>query len=93
MKKKTKIILALVIGFGVAMLIMTIAIFIGYTKAYNTGVETSLVKIIGIPIYQLTRSGSEYIGESKGSFMGIVCGICMVLSVTMEEIIVRIRKK
>lgn len=93
MKKKDKIILALVIGFIVAMLIMAIAIFFGYAKAYSTGVETSFVRLLEIPIYQLTKSGSEYIGESKGIFMGIVCGICMALSVAIEEITGRIRKR
>lgn len=75
------------------MLIMAIAIFFGYTKAYSTDAETSLVRLIGIPIYELTKSGSEYIGESKGIFMGIVCGVCMALSIAIEEMIGHIRKK
>lgn len=93
MKRKAKIILALVIGFIVAMLIMAIAIFFGYTKAYSTNAETLLVRLAGIPIYQLTKNGSEYIGESKSVLMGSVCGFCMALSVAMEEIIGRIRKR
>lgn len=68
MKQGVKIILALVIGFAVAMLLMTVAIFFGYTNAYDTGVETFVVRFAGIPIYKLTKSG-DYVGESQG-----VCG-------------------
>lgn len=93
MKKHVKITIALVGGFVVAMLLMTIAIFIGYTKAYDTGVETSIVRLVGIPIYTLTKSGSKYVGESQGVYMGLVCGICMFLSVATEEIIALIKKK
>lgn len=93
MKKAVKIISALVIGFAVAMLAMTTAIFFGYTKAYATDVEVALIKLIGIPIYKLTKSGSEYVGESQGAFMGLVCGIGMALGVIAEEVIARIKKK
>lgn len=93
MKKHVKITIALAGGFAVAMLLMTIAIYIGYTKAYDTGVETLIVRLVGIPIYTLTKSGSQYIGQSQGVYMGLVCGICMFLGVATEEIIGRIKKR
>lgn len=93
MKKHVKITIALVGGFLVAMLLMTIAIFIGYTQAYNTGIEASIVRLVGIPIYTLTKSGSKYLGQSQGSYMGLVCGICMLLGAAIEEIIGRMKKK
>lgn len=93
MKKHVKITIALVGGFVAAMLLMTIAIYIGYTKAYDTGVETLIVRLVGIPIYMLTKSGSKCVGQSQGVYMGLVCGICMVLGVAIEEIIGRIKKK
>ena len=52
---------------------------LGYTNAYSTDVNTLTVKILGIPIYELTKSGTEYIGKSIGVYMGAVCGICMAL--------------
>lgn len=93
MKKHVKITIALAGGFVVAMLLKTIAIFFGYTQAYDTGVETLIVRLVGIPIYMLTKSGSKYVGQSQGVYMGLVCGICMVLGVAIEEIIGRIKKK
>lgn len=87
MKKKIKILIALIVGFALAMLLMSVAIYFGYTNAYSTDVNTLTVKILGIPIYELTKSGTEYIGKSIGVYMGAVCGICMALSVIAEELI------
>ena len=81
MKKKIKILIALIVGFALAMLLMSVAIYFGYTNAYSTDVNTLTVKILGIPIYELTKSGTEYIGKSIGVYMGAVCGICMAISV------------
>ena len=86
MKKKIKILIALIVGFALAMLLMSVAIYFGYTNAYSTDVNTLTVKILGIPIYELTKSGTEYIGKSIGVYMGAVCGICMALSVIAEEL-------
>ena len=66
MKKKIKILIALIVGFALAMLLMSVAIYFGYTNAYSTDVNTLTVKILGIPIYELTKSGTEYIGKSIG---------------------------
>ena len=70
MKKKIKILIALIVGFALAMLLMSVAIYFGYTNAYSTDVNTLIVKILGIPIYELTKSGTEYIGKSIGVYMG-----------------------
>lgn len=92
-EKYVKITIALVCGFVVAMLLMTIAIFFGYTKAYDTGVEALIVRLFGIPIYTLTKSGSKCVGQSRGVYMGLSCGICMLLGVATEEIIGRAKKR
>ena len=87
MKRKIKILIALIVGFALAMLLMSVAIYFGYTNAYSTDVNTLTVKILGIPIYELTKSGTEYIGKSIEVYMGAVCGICMAISVIAEELI------
>ena len=86
MKKKVKILIALIVGFALAM-------HFGFTNAYSANVNALTVKILGMPIYELTKSGTEYIGKSIGIYMGAVCGICMVLSVIVEELISKIRHK
>lgn len=93
MKKKIKILIALVVGFAVAMLLMSVVIYFGYTNAYSTDVNALTVKILGIPIYELTKSGTKYVGKSIGIYMGAVCGICMLLSVVVEELISKARHK
>ena len=93
MKKKIKILIALIVGFVLAMLLMSVAIYFGFTNAYSTNVNALTVKILGIPIYELTKSGTEYIGKSIGTYMGAVCGIFMALSVIAEELISKARHK
>ncbi|MGI6755358.1 MAG: DUF5963 family protein [Atopobiaceae bacterium] len=93
MKKKFKILIGLAVGFAIAMLLMSIAIYFGFTNAHSTDVNALTVKILGIPIYELTKSGTKYIGKSKEIYMGVVCGICMALSVIAEELISKARHK
>ena len=93
MKKRTKILIALIVGLALAMLLMGISIYFGFTSAYNTGVNTLTVKILGIPIYELTKVGTEYVGNPIGIYMGVVCGICMAFSVIAEEFISKVRHK
>ena len=93
MKKKIKIVAALVIGFAAAMKLMSVVIYFGCVNAYSTNGDTLTVKVVGIPVYELTKSGTEYIGKTIGIYMGVVFGICMVLSVIVEGIISRVRHK
>ena len=93
MKKKIKILIALIVGFALAMLLMSVAIYFGFTNAYSTDVNALTVKILGISIYELTKTGTEYISKAIGINMGAVCGICMALCVISEEIISKARRK
>ena len=93
MKMKNRILIALAIGFVIAMLLMSVKIYFGFTNAYRTNVNAQTVKILGIPIYELTKSGTEYFGKSNRIYMGAVCGICMTLSVIIEEIFFKIRQE
>ena len=86
MKKKIKLLLTLIVGFAVAMLIMGIFIYFGYVKAYETGVELFTVKILGLPVYQLIKTGDSYVGENMGIYMGIFCGVCMIVAVIIGEL-------
>lgn len=78
---------------SVAMLIMGIFIYFGYTKAYDTNVELFTVKILGLPVYQLIKTGDSYVGEGKGIYMGIFCGICMGIGVIIEKVGTALRKR
>lgn len=93
MNKKIKIIIALVLGFIIAMILMGICIYFGYTKAYSTKVNALTVKIFKIPIYRIIKDESKYVGKSLGINMGIFCGIFMIISIFIEEIISHIKHK
>lgn len=82
---KNRILIALAVGFVIAMLLMSVKIYFGFTNAYSTNINVITVKILGIPIYELTKSGSEYLGKSIGIHMGAVCGLCMTLSVILKR--------
>lgn len=87
---KKKIIITLLASFIIAMIIMSVAIFIAYTSAYKTGVGASTVKLLGLPIYEIFKSGTKYKGHSKGIYMGVFSGICMFLGVLIEVFIDKI---
>lgn len=93
MKKSVKRIIAVAIGFAFAMLLMSVFIYIGYTNAYSSGVDTFNVNVLGIPIYNLTKVGSKYVGESKGIYMGLLCGICMLVAFAVKIVIEKVKKK
>lgn len=55
--------------------------------------DYEIINTLGIPIYELIKSGTEYVGKTKEIYMGTVCCICMLLSVTVEELISRVKHK
>lgn len=93
MKKRVKIAIALAIGCLVALMLMSIVIYFGYTNAYRTSVDTLTVELFGFPIYELTKSGTAYVGKTIGVYMGAVCGICMLFSLIVEELVSKITHK
>jgi len=93
MGKKWKAVISVVIGFAFAMVLMSIFIYFGYSNAYSADAEEYTVYICGLPIYILTKAGTAYSGATVGVNMGIICGICMLLSFAGERIICRLRHK
>ena len=92
MKNFLKTLVTILTGILIAMALMSIAIYFGYTEAYATNVEKLTVKMIGIPIFKLMKTGTEYTGTQMGPNMGIICGIFIVLSFCVRGIIKAIKK-
>lgn len=90
MNKKIKIIVALISGFVIAMILMGLTIYFAYCQAYSTNIGALTVRVFGIPIYELTRTGTSYIGKS---YMGVLCLIFMLIGLLVEEIISKINSK
>ena len=87
------IVIAAGIGFAVAMAVMAVAIYFGYTDAYASEVDSMQVKLLGLPIYDLLKTGDSYAGSSVGQNMGIVCLIFIAIAICVERIIVRIKAR
>lgn len=83
MKKKIKIIVALVIGFAVAMILMSVVIYFGYINAYSTSVDTLTVKILGIPL--LSAEKTPYIFLSVVGVMIETVVIMAIYSLLIEK--------
>lgn len=93
MKNKMKLVFALIVGLIFALVLMWVLIYLGYSEAYRLNVEAYDVAILGLPIFALTKMGTEYAGQSIGKNMGLVCGICMVASVFFLKLIQKIKNK
>lgn len=92
MKKFLKIAVPILTGFIIAMALMAIMIYFGYTEAYASNVEALTVKMAGIPIYELAKTGAEYKGTALGPNMGIICGIFILLSFCASGVMSAIKK-
>ncbi len=93
LKRGLKIGLSLAAGFAAAMILMSVAIYFGYSRAYRAEAEAYTVKLLGISIYELTRVGSRYAGAAVGPHMGMICGICMAVSLAGGRAMSRFRRR
>lgn len=83
----------MIFGFMAAMILMGISIYFGYCKVYRSGVEQYTVRLLGISIYQLEMAGEEYTGTAIGLYMGIICGICIIISLAVREVLSKLQRK
>ena len=88
-KKIIALIIAIVAGFSLAMLAMSVVIYFGYTDAYASGADSLNVSLFGLDIYTLTKAGEQYNGASIGQNMGIICAGYALAAVLIEQIIIR----
>lgn len=93
MKTALRVVLAWAIGVGVAMLIMAIAIYFGYSNVYRQGQQTSEVYLFGLNIYHLTLQGNKYVGTAVGEEMGKFCSSISLIAIVIEELFRRLRRK
>lgn len=93
MKKSIRIIIILLVGFVIAIVLMAIAIYFGYSDAYSEGGLEHTVNLLGLDIYQLKLVGNEYIGVSDGPAMGKFSCLVMVVTLILEEILHRIVRR
>lgn len=83
------LLLALLLGFALAMAAMAVAIYFGYTDAYRLGTDSHTVSLFGLRIYELTKGKDAYTGAAVGTNMGIFCIVCMLLTTAAEQLLTR----
>lgn len=86
LKTPVRLLIFLTIGFAIAMIFMTIAIYFGYNNAYSSLGNSYSVNLFGLEIYTLTKVGDEYAGTSIEMNMGILCMAFISITVAVEEI-------
>lgn len=91
MKKRIRMALAIGIGFVLAIVSMAITIYFGYVHAYSNGGKIKDVYLFGLKIYRLILEGDNYTGTSLWVNMGIVCALYMGIVLLLEEIIHKLR--
>lgn len=92
MKRRTGVLLAAAAGFGIAMLLMSAAIYLGYCEAYRTGAEEVTVRLCGVSIYRISRSAGGYGGMGIGPHMGAVCAAGSSAAAAAEEAFRKLRQ-
>ena len=92
-KHSTRILISLGTGFILAMIVISMKIYFGYTYAYKSGVDGYMVKVFGISIYAIIRDGDIYLGTAIGKSIGLLYTIFMVCSTILQECITKIRSK
>ena len=60
-------------------------IYFGYTEAYASNVEALTVKMAGIPIYELAKTGAEYKGTALGPNMEVGTDIRIMYGGEIKE--------
>lgn len=93
MKKSIRIIITLAAGFAIAIVLMSVAIYFGYSDAYAQGGLEHSVHLLGLDIYHLRLAGNEYIGQSNGPAMGKFSCLVMVVTLISEEALRRIIRR
>ena len=93
MKNSKTIIIAIIVGLAVAMLVMAVAIYLGYTNAYISNVNEINISIFGINIKKKKKNVDKYIGSSIGQNMGIICVIFIAGAICVERLITKVKSK
>ena len=71
----TRIIFWIVGGIVVGAAIAAVLISMGYSEAYSSNLDTKTVRLLGLPIYYLNKSGDSYSGSinmANMMFSGII---------------------
>ena len=92
LKKILKIAVPILTGLLIASVLMAVIISFGYTEAYASNAEKLTVKMVGLPIYELNRTSSEYTGTGLGLNMGIISGSFILFSFVVSGVISAIKK-
>lgn len=93
MKNNLKRLFALILGFIIGSLFVSVLIFIGYYHVYETSAKSFIVTFLGLPLYEIVQSGKTYVGTAIGPNIGIISSLFALLALLVKEAWGRLAKK
>lgn len=77
-----RITIAIVVGILISVAVTAIMIAVGYSHAYANNSADADVRLLGVPLYHITRNGEQYTGQpvmQNMVFFGLVCSLLLSL--------------
>ena len=93
MKKNLKRFYALVLGFIIGCLFVSVLIFIGSYHANAISVKSYTVTFLGLPLYDIVLNDKTYAGTAIGSNIGTLCSFFAFVALMIEEVWLRLVRR
>lgn len=85
MKQFLRICLEIFIGSVISTILSAILIAIGYYKVKNNDLDSYSVRLIGVTLYDITKSGNEYVGQAINQNMSIIGMVISIITIIVNE--------
>ncbi len=80
-----RICLEIFAGIIISVILSAILIAFGYYKVKSNDFDSYSIKLIGFTLYNITKSGSEYVGEAINQNMSIIGIITSIIVIIVNE--------
>ena len=85
MKQFLRICLEIFIGSVISTILSAILIAIGYYKVKNNDLDSYSVRLIGVTLYDITKSGDKYVGQAINQNMSIIGMVISIITIIVNE--------
>lgn len=85
MKQFLRICLEIFIGSVISTILSAILIAIGYYKVKSNNLDSYSVRLIGVTLYDITKSGNEYVGQAINQNMSIIGMVISIITIIVNE--------
>lgn len=85
MKQFLRICLEIFIGSVISTILSAILIAIGYYKVKSNDLDSYSARLIGVTLYDITKSGNEYVGQAINQNMSIIGMVISIITIIVNE--------